>query len=165
MRPAMKATISKRISRLEDRLGARLLNRTTRRLSLTEVGSAFHEHCSRLVAEAEEAEQTVMALTANPRGTFRVNVPMSFGRLHIAGQFLNSSRNFRTLKSTSPLMMRSLSWCTGVTILRSASPIFPTPVLSPVDLHRLAAWFVAVPGIFVAAAYLKRPMISGTTNA
>ena len=79
-----KATISKRISRLEDRLGARLLNRTTRRLSLTEIGSAFNEHCSRLVAEAEEAEQTVTALTANPRGTLRVNVPMSFGRLHIA---------------------------------------------------------------------------------
>ena len=79
-----KATISKRISRLEVRLGARLLNRTTRRLSLTEIGSAFNEHCSRLVAEAEEAEQTVTALTANPRGTLRVNVPMSFGRLHIA---------------------------------------------------------------------------------
>lgn len=79
-----KATVSKRINRLEDRLGARLLNRTTRRISLTEVGAAFHEHCSRLVAEAEEAEQTVTELTAEPRGTLRINVPMSFGRLHIA---------------------------------------------------------------------------------
>ena len=93
-----KATISKRISRLEDRLGARLLNRTTRRLSLTEVGSAFHEHCSRLVAEAEEAEQTVTALTANPRGTLRVNVPMSFGRLHIARAIPQFLAQFPDLK-------------------------------------------------------------------
>ena len=93
-----KATISKRISRLEDRLGARLLNRTTRRLSLTEIGSAFNEHCSRLVAEAEEAEQTVTALTANPRGTLRVNVPMSFGRLHIARAIPQFLAQFPDLK-------------------------------------------------------------------
>ena len=93
-----KATISKRISRLEDRLGARLLNRTTRRLSLTEIGSAFHEHCSRLVAEAEEAEQTVTALTASPRGTLRVNVPMSFGRLHIARAIPQFLAQFPDLK-------------------------------------------------------------------
>jgi len=93
-----KATISKRISRLEDRLGVRLLNRTTRRLSLTEIGSAFHEHCARLVAEAEEAEQTVTALTANPRGTLRVNVPMSFGRLHIARAIPQFLAQFPDLK-------------------------------------------------------------------
>ena len=79
-------------------MGARLLNRTTRRLSLTEVGSAFHEHCSRLVAEAEEAEQTVTALTANPRGTLRVNVPMSFGRLHIARAIPQFLAQFPDLK-------------------------------------------------------------------
>ena len=79
-----KGAVSKQIARLEDRLGARLLNRTTRRSSLTEVGAAFYERCRRIVAEAEEAELAVTRLHAEPRGTLRVNLPMSFGLLHIA---------------------------------------------------------------------------------
>ena len=79
-----KGAVSKQIARLEDRLGARLLNRTTRRSSLTEVGAAFYERCRRIVAEAEEAELAVTRLHAEPRGTLRVNLPMSFGMLHMA---------------------------------------------------------------------------------
>lgn len=79
-----KGAVSKQVARLEDRLGARLLNRTTRRSSLTEVGSAFYERCRRIVAEAEEAELAVTRLHAEPRGTLRVNLPMSFGLLHVA---------------------------------------------------------------------------------
>ena len=79
-----KGAVSKQIARLEDRLGARLLNRTTRRSSLTEVGAAFYERCRRIVAEAEEAELAVTRLHTEPRGTLRVNLPMSFGLLHIA---------------------------------------------------------------------------------
>lgn len=74
-----KAAVSKQVSRLEERLGARLLNRTTRRLSLTEVGAAFYERCARIVAEAEEAELAVTRLSAAPRGTLRANVPVDFG--------------------------------------------------------------------------------------
>jgi DNA-binding transcriptional LysR family regulator len=54
-----KSAVSKAIAGLEDRLGARLLNRTTRRLSLTEVGRAFYERSARILAEAEEAELAV----------------------------------------------------------------------------------------------------------
>ena len=79
-----KSAVSKQIARLEDRLGARLLNRTTRRLSLTEAGSAFYEACQKVVAEAESAEQAVTHLAAAPRGQLRVNAPMSFGQLHVA---------------------------------------------------------------------------------
>ncbi|MHB1218969.1 MAG: LysR family transcriptional regulator [Alphaproteobacteria bacterium] len=79
-----KSAVSKQISRLEDRLGARLLNRTTRRLSLTETGAAFYDRCARVVAEAQEAELAVTNLQSEPRGTLRVNAPMSFGHLHIA---------------------------------------------------------------------------------
>lgn len=80
-----KSAVSKQVSRLEDRLGARLLNRTTRRSSLTEVGQAFYERCQRIVAEAEEAELAVTRLHAEPRGTLRINLPMSFGLKHVAG--------------------------------------------------------------------------------
>ncbi len=79
-----KSTVSKQIARLEDRLDVKLLHRTTRRLSLTEVGQAYYERCRRIIEEAEEAEQAVTNLHAEPRGTLRVNVPMSFGILHVA---------------------------------------------------------------------------------
>ncbi len=79
-----KAAVSKQVSKLEERLGARLLNRTTRRLSLTEVGAAFYERCARIVAEAEEAELAVSRLTATPRGTLRVDVPVDFGIQYLA---------------------------------------------------------------------------------
>lgn len=79
-----KSAVSKAISALEDRLGARLLNRTTRRLALTEVGRAFYERCARIVSEAEEAELAVTHLQDTPRGTLRVNAPVSFGVLHLS---------------------------------------------------------------------------------
>jgi DNA-binding transcriptional LysR family regulator len=78
-----KSAVSKAIAALEDRLGARLLNRTTRRLALTEVGRAFYQRCARIVAEAEEAELAVTHLQVAPRGTLRVNAPVSFGTLHL----------------------------------------------------------------------------------
>lgn len=78
-----KSAVSKQIARLEDRLGARLLNRTTRKLAPTEVGRAFYERCRRIVTEAEEAERAVTDLSAAPRGRLRVAAPMSFGILHL----------------------------------------------------------------------------------
>jgi len=79
-----KGSVSKRVARLEDRLGVRLLNRTTRRLSLSEAGEAFYAGCRRMVSEAEAAERTVTHLASAPRGTLRVNAPMSFGQQHLA---------------------------------------------------------------------------------
>lgn len=79
-----KSAVSKRVGRLEDRMGLRLLNRTTRRLSLTEAGAAFYEGCRRVVAEAEAAERAVTRLASAPRGRLKVNAPMSFGVRHLA---------------------------------------------------------------------------------
>ncbi|MEE8394088.1 MAG: LysR family transcriptional regulator, partial [Rhodospirillales bacterium] len=79
-----KSAVSKRVARLEDRLGARLLNRTTRRLSLTEAGAQFHERCIRILSDVEDAQSAITSLQLNPRGTLRVNAPMSFGVRHIA---------------------------------------------------------------------------------
>ena len=79
-----KSVVSKYVTRLEDRLGARLLNRSTRRLSLTEVGRTFYER-SRLGLEAiAGAEAAVSHLQGEPRGTLRINAPMSFAVLHLA---------------------------------------------------------------------------------
>jgi DNA-binding transcriptional LysR family regulator len=78
-----KSAVSKQVRRLEDGLGVRLLNRTTRRLSLTEAGTAFYEGCQKALSEAEAAEQAVTHLAMAPRGVLRVNAPMSFGFLHV----------------------------------------------------------------------------------
>ncbi len=79
-----KSAVSKQIRRLEDELQVRLLNRTTRRLSLTEAGTAFYQGCRRVVAEAEAAVDAVSHLAVAVRGTLRVNGPMSFGIQHLA---------------------------------------------------------------------------------
>jgi DNA-binding transcriptional LysR family regulator len=73
-----KSTVSRKVSDLEERLGARLLQRTTRRLSLTEEGRAYYLHAARVVAEAEEAELAVTRLQAAPRGLLRVTTPVNF---------------------------------------------------------------------------------------
>ncbi|NMM45507.1 LysR family transcriptional regulator [Rhodospirillaceae bacterium KN72] len=79
-----KSAISKQVTRLEQRLGAQLLARTTRRLHLTEIGQAFYERCRRIIAEAEEAELAVTHLQEIPRGKLRVSAPLSFGISHLA---------------------------------------------------------------------------------
>ena len=78
-----RAVVSKYLSRLEDRLGARLLHRTTRRLSLTEAGAALFEASRGALERIEEAEAAVAQFQANPRGRLRVSAPMSFGILHL----------------------------------------------------------------------------------
>ncbi|RRI02063.1 LysR family transcriptional regulator [Mesorhizobium tamadayense] len=79
-----KSAVSANVQRLEQRLGIRLLNRTTRRLSMTEAGAAYYHHCARILAEAEAAEQAATALQREPRGTLRISAPDSFGWMHVA---------------------------------------------------------------------------------
>lgn len=79
-----KSAVSKRITQLENDLGAKLLHRTTRKLSLTEAGEQFYRHALIANNAAKEAEDAVTQLQGAPRGELRINVPMSFGRLHIA---------------------------------------------------------------------------------
>lgn len=78
-----KSAVSKHVTRLERALKARLLNRTTRRLSLTEVGATFYEHCARMLAEAEAAELAVSRLYAAPRGVVKITSPAAFGNVQV----------------------------------------------------------------------------------
>ena len=76
--------VSKYVAQLESRLDARLINRSTRRLSITEVGQGYFERCKDVLADIDEMESAVGDATAAARGTLRVNAPMSFGTLHLS---------------------------------------------------------------------------------
>jgi len=75
-----KSSVSRAILRLETRLGVRLVERTTRRVTLTEVGELYLHRCQRVMEEAEKADLAVGAMQARPRGTLRVGAPVAFAR-------------------------------------------------------------------------------------
>ncbi|GLK88443.1 LysR family transcriptional regulator [Pseudomonas turukhanskensis] len=77
------SAVSKSIARLEARLNTRLFQRTTRRLSLTEAGSDFYRTCTAVLAELEEAEQALHTQHGEPCGKVRIDLPASYGRLHV----------------------------------------------------------------------------------
>ena len=86
-----KSAVSKHISSLETRLGARLLNRTTRRVSPTEIGLTYYDRARRVLNDAGEADALVSSMQSAPTGMLRVSVATDFGSMHLSpvlGDFL-----------------------------------------------------------------------------
>ncbi len=79
-----RATVSKQIQKLEEHLGTRLLNRTTRRLSLTGTGREFYERSMQIMNDVAEAEQVAAQMTRTPQGVLRVTIPLSYGQHRLA---------------------------------------------------------------------------------
>ena len=79
-----KSRLSKRVAQLEDRLGVRLLQRTTRRFAVTEVGERFYAHCRAVLEEARAAQEAVDELRAEPRGVVRLSCPVSLAQTVLA---------------------------------------------------------------------------------
>lgn len=79
-----RAMVSKQVQKLEEHLGTRLMNRTTRRLSMTETGRAFHERSAQILADVDEAEQIAGQMTRSPQGVLRVTIPLSYGQHRLA---------------------------------------------------------------------------------
>lgn len=79
-----KSRVSKAIARLEGELGVRLLHRSTRSLSLTDVGEAYFEHCDRILEELSQADTTISRLHQEPRGKLKISAPVAFSTMHVA---------------------------------------------------------------------------------
>lgn len=78
------STISRNVARLEDLLGVRLIERTTRQVSLTEAGRLYHEKCVDILTSLSHADELVSTYGAQPHGKLRISVPVAFGRLYLA---------------------------------------------------------------------------------
>jgi DNA-binding transcriptional LysR family regulator len=79
-----KSAVSKRVAQLEERLGVRLLTRTTRKLALTEDGVRYYEHCAALLAAANAAAEAIAGASTATRGRLRINAPTNFSQLYLA---------------------------------------------------------------------------------
>lgn len=89
-----KSSVSMRVARLEDRLGARLIERTTRRLRLTEVGQRYFEHARRVILDLEQASATVDSFRTAPAGSLRVSAPPVLGQAFLPGIVSEYARRF-----------------------------------------------------------------------
>ena len=80
-----KSTVSRKLAQLEERLGVRLVQRTTRKLALTDIGEAYYARCSRIVADVVEAEHVVMDMQSTPRGRLRMSSTVDFATRYLGG--------------------------------------------------------------------------------
>lgn len=89
-----RAVVTKHVAALEDRLKVRLLERTTRKLSVTEAGGRYYERCAQILVEIEDAEREAAHATAVPSGTLRITAPHTFASMHIAPHLAEFRRQF-----------------------------------------------------------------------
>lgn len=82
-----QSAVSRQIRALEDELGVRLFHRTTRRISLTEIGASFHQRCARILEELEDARRLATNLQLEPKGKLRVSAPVPFGQRYLGEAF------------------------------------------------------------------------------
>lgn len=113
-----KGAVSKYVSRLEERLGARLLNRTTRRLTLTEAGQAFYARASDALAELGAAEEEVGEHAGSPRGHLRVSAPTHYGAEVLARRLCDFRRRY-------PAISLELVWRIASSISSASASTWP----------------------------------------
>lgn len=144
------AAVSRRVKALEQRLGVRLLQRTTRRVQLTEAGELYFAEIRRLLAELEDVEQQVQAVTGEPAGDLRVVAPMSFGQRRLAPVVARFALAY-------PRLRVSLRLDDGETDIVAAGLDLAVRIAYPYDSSLIGRAIARVPRHYCAApAYLER---------
>ena len=129
------AMVSKRLSRLEERLGVRLLQRTTRKVAMTDVGRAFYERAVGILRDIEETERAISGSAKATGGLLKVSAPTSFGRMHLAPHlkpFLDDHPDVRLQLDLTDDLVDLIAEGVDVAIRITA------PVEGPLAAHRLA---------------------------
>ncbi len=146
------SSVSKQIAQLEQRVGAKLLQRTTRRLSLTEVGEAYYQQCLAVLREVDESDNLVSQLQGAPRGTLKINCNMTFGQLLLSravNEFMADHPELSvdiTLDDRLPDLVRD-----GFDLaIRIAEPVLPDSTLVARQVASVPLYVVASPD------YLRR---------
>lgn len=134
---------SKHVAKLERSLGVRLLNRSTRKLSLTEAGTAYYEHCARIVEEVESSKRAVAQLQATPRGLLRVTAPITFANTRLGAALPDFFRRYPEvqieLNATNRVVdLAEEGFDLAVRIVRSLPPNVIARNLRPVRWHLCA---------------------------
>jgi DNA-binding transcriptional LysR family regulator len=135
---------SKHVAKLEHSLGARLLHRSTRKLSLTEAGEAFYAHCARLIEELEASEQAIARTQDELRGALRVSVPPSMMAIHIAPTLAEFRRRHPQLELEFDLTNRVVDFSEegfdmALRVTRRPAPELLAQRLAPLNLCVVAA--------------------------
>lgn len=145
-----RAAVSKRVIQLEDRLGVRLLSRTTRRVMPTSAGLAYYDRCTRVLADANEADNIVRRLRSEPSGTLRINAAQSFGTLHLGPAIAEFAASYPDLRVSLTLNDRF------VNLIEERSDVairIADRITTGLVTHRIAPIRIVV---CASPAYLKR---------
>lgn len=153
-----KSRLSRRIAELEERLGARLLQRTTRQLNLTAVGERYLRHCQAMLLEAEMADEAVASMSSEPRGRLRVSCPVGLAHQMLPGVISDFLEKFPQVQLEVMLLNRRVDLVTeGVDVaLRVRDLGDEDPLLVTRRLRQAQTVMVASPG-FLRERQIKTP--------
>lgn len=140
------SAVTRLIAALEDHLGARLLQRTTRQVTLTDVGARYLERARRILADVEEADGSARQERNRPSGRLVVSAPVGFGRLHVGPVMTDYLKRYPEVACELRLSDNLSTWLKTQSMQRSGSAISPIPRWSPVRSERCAgSWWPRPP--------------------
>ncbi|MCP2021215.1 UNVERIFIED_ORG: DNA-binding transcriptional LysR family regulator [Pseudomonas reinekei] len=153
-----KSRLSRRIAELEERLGARLLQRTTRQLKLTAVGERYLRHCQAMLLEAEMADEAVASMSSEPRGRLRVSCPVGLAHEILPGVISDFLERFPQVQLEVMLLNRRVDLVNeGIDVaLRVRELGDEDPLLVTRRLRQAQMLMVASPG-FIAGREINHP--------
>jgi DNA-binding transcriptional LysR family regulator len=141
------SSVSKQVSQLEQHIGAKLLQRTTRRLFVTDVGAAYYEKCQTILEEVEDAENLVSQLQGKPRGVLRITCNMTFGQMQLSKaipEFMDKHPDVQvdiTLDDRAPDLIRD-----GFDMaIRIADPQLPDSSMIAREISKIPMYICATP--------------------
>ena len=161
-----RSAVSKAVMELEQVLGVRLLDRTTRRVSATEAGRAYYERCLDILASVEETELQVSRLHDEPKGVLKINAPVSFGVLYLGDAIAEFMAAYPDLKIELTLNDRFIDPIEeGVDVTIRIGARSPTRASSRASSRRRGAYSPPHPAICADTARPERPTTSPSTAA